>query len=345
MLLFVFLIANSVVATPIEVEVSLDKRPVAKQSIEMIGFVDGEQIEHQEKLTDSRGRAQFHPKAGDYHIVFRAQKDGVPYLTEPIFSRELPKKPVPIKIYESTESNSSIFIEDLRLFIASDRENLLIEEDLIIENPSNKTLKGKSTEAFRIPLPANSHDLRFVGGFTEAETRFEGNDIVSSRPMIPGTTRLALRFAVEKFIRSAEVHLKLPFPVRQISLGSPDILEISGLKINRGPDKYFGGKMITTYTADGENKTEFKLRFSNLPTKYRVSQILPFFVVFLLILVVGIFGRRGTGQTSPDTKEDLLKKLKALLILRERKLVDDDDFQRRRFRILDQLSPYYDLKD
>jgi hypothetical protein len=338
------LLLSCLIGFSVSVDVKLDGRGLAKQTVEGVGFNAGQDVFHDTKQTDASGRAQFNLPSGDINFMFRAVYDGIPYLSEFLYSKQIPKSPLVIQAFHSSDSNDQVFIKDLRISLTPEREDVLVDEEIIISNPTTTTLKARpSGESFRITLPFGTHDLKFVSGFEEPETKFEGNDIVSAKFFLPGTTRFSMKYAVEKGFWSAELLRKFSMPIRQISLGAPPETRFSGLNLVRGADKFFGGSMFRTYTASIEGKkSEVKLGLGNLPIKYRATQVIPFAVFFLLLIVFVPLSRRVLPKDSTENKKAILEKLLLLMRMKEKALIDESEFQIKRFQLLERLAPFYE---
>jgi hypothetical protein len=345
-MIFFFALATSLVATPLDIEVELEGSPVAKQNVEIVGFRQGEQVMHEEKITDAHGRVRFEVRPGEYNLIVRSIYDGIPYFSEGLFAGQLPKQVVKMRVYRAAETNEHVRISDLRLFISASREDVMIEEEILISNPTKTSLKGKTTpqgpEVFRLNLPANSHDLRFTAGFAEDATRFEGNDIISGKPLSPGTNRFGFRYAVEKSAMSAQISFKLPYPVEQVSLASSAAGTISGIPLTKVTQKYLDEQMVPTYEAKLNGEQEFQLHLTGLPLKYRNSQVLP--AVLLIVFCITILGlaRRSKPTTVTDNRDELLQKYFALSKLKQKSLIDEVEFQRRRYVLLERLCHFYE---
>ncbi|MDB5037576.1 MAG: hypothetical protein JWQ35_1104 [Bacteriovoracaceae bacterium] len=346
------LLLSFLIGANVQVEIELNNTPVAKQKVELFGFREGDQLLNKEQNTDSAGHTQFAiDTKSDMNMVIRSIYEGVQYFSQPFSAAYPPTKPIEIKVYKTVKSDEHIGIKDLRLFLSTDKEDLKIDEEILVENRSQFTVKGVETEqggnigseVLRIGLPSGTHDLKFGQGFEEKETRFDGNDIVTSHPLIPGFTRFSIQYSVERSAMSAELSRKFSLPIKQLSLATDSHeMKLSGLPFIRGADKFFAGKMDPTYTVDLHGEREFKLSIHGLPLKIRSSQILPFILFFILLLLMLPLLKKASPELSEENKKALLKKIVLIKRMREKSLIDESEFQARRLKILERLIPFYE---
>ncbi|MBN8555672.1 MAG: hypothetical protein J0L93_09525 [Deltaproteobacteria bacterium] len=346
MLLWAALTVNLLVSASFSVEVRLNQKPVAGQKIEFIGFKEGEPKANKEILTNAQGIAKFEfdPKE-EMNLVARTFYENISYFSPVFISSRIPKTPALIEVFKTATSNPEISITDLRYFISATEAGLKIDQEIVIENPSHFTIVGDPShhdEVFRFTLPPGAFDLRFNFGFDEKETKFEGNDIIISRPLLPGTSRFNFSFAIEKPGRSFDLQQTFSLPVEKISFGTdrPE-LKILGLNLSESTNKVVSEKPIRAFDAKIEKTKEIQFKITGLPLHIEMGKVIPLAGFFLLFILGLSLSRDLSTNTGADEKKRLLQDLQILLKLKSERLISENEFQRKRIQILEKLAAYY----
>ena len=331
----------------VEVQLQLDNKPLVHHSVELFRFEEGtkrpETKEDQE--TDRNGRARFElDKKESLNFIFHSIYDGVDYFSDFMNAKALPKKPVVLKVYPAIAGHKDLKIKEARLYIDFDRQNLRVAQELIIENPTRKTIVGdkETKETLSFMGPFNAFNLQLGAGFHEDYTEFKGNEVVLKRPLLPGTSRISWGYLVDKSGSEFEFAQKFSLPVEKLSIASPiQGLKLTGINANKGAKKYYDGKIAQTYSADLAGSTALQMHLSNLPMKINYSLYLPI-LAFLILFGAGLIFMRLKGPEEQTQSKDKL--LKELLLLRRKKqndLIEENDYYSERLKILEELIPHY----
>lgn len=326
-----------------QVRVSVGGKPVANQELELIKLDESGQVTETLKgNSNSQGVASFRLNKTDATMVARVNYQGVTYFSE-MFRVGYP---LPLEIYAhpSTREDVSLRIEDTRLFVSSVEEGIVVSQQFLVVNPSDKTYLGKGegekAETFRFSIPSSAFDLERGAGINADSARIENNDVILSTPLIPGRTLFSLSYKMEKKRGSVSFKQKLSAPIEQISMG----IATSGVKPSFASDatvgtKYFDGQLIATYERRFSTPvSDLDFRISGLPLQIRFSHWLPLMMFALLLVLVVLLSRRKLAPaTAVMNRTDLLQQLKALETIKAQKLIEDSEYQLRRLLLLEKL--------
>ena len=328
------------------VEVQLNHKPVANQKIEFIGFNEGEPKAHKEILTNAQGIATFEfDSKEEMNLVARTFYENISYFSPVFASNHPPKTPALIEVFKTSPSHASVSITDLRYFLNASDAGLKIDQEIVVENPSSFTIVGDKAhqdEVFRFSLPPGAFDLRFNFGFDEKETKFEGNDIILSRPLLPGTTRFNLSFSIEKPGRSFTMQQTFSLPVEKLSFGTDRAeLQILELPLSEMTNKVISEKPIRAFDAKIEKTKTIEFKITGLPFHLETEKIIPL-VGFLVFLIFGVsLSKNSSSHILTEEKKGLLEDLRVLLRLKSEKLISENEFQKKRLQIIERLAPHY----
>ncbi len=326
-----------------QVRISVGGKPLANQELELIKLDDSGQLtETLKRNSNAQGIATFSLSKADSTMVARTNYQGVTYFSE-MFRVGYP---LPLEIYAhpSTRDDVNLKVEDSRLFISAVEEGIVVSQQFIVINPSNKTFLGKGegqkAETFRFSIPSSAFDLERGAGIDADSARIENNDIILSTPLIPGRTLFALSYKMEKKRGSVSFKQKLSAPTDQISMGiansevRPSFASEATLS-----SKYFDGDLIATYEMIFPKPvSELDFRISGLPLQIRFSHWIPLMMfVILLIAVILLSRRRLTPTSSGFNRKDLLEELKALETIKTQRLIEDSEYQLRRLLLIEKL--------
>ncbi len=337
----------SLIATPLDVKVLLGNKPLPNHPIEFYQFKNGDEHTSLQKKTNASGQIRFDVNTKeDTQILFRVIYKDLQYLSDPYFSQALPKEGITIHVYETISEVPDLFIEDLRLFIsATNREELKIDQEVLVQNNSNFSVVGRESkqdaEVLRLSIPESAHDLRFTNGFSQEDTKFEGSDIISSRPLLPGSSTYGLKYAIERGLKSAELDIKTSASVKQISVSS-DIkgLKLSQLGFTQGAPKYLNGQLIPTWFAPVKDLKDISFKIKGLPIKYREAHLV-FAIAILLFIAILFVLLRQKDESSDKDKTAILKDLILLQRMKERGLISEEEYGQRRLQSLVKLQSFY----
>jgi hypothetical protein len=339
-----------------EAEIRVDQKTLPHQKVELYGFKDGEERIRKEASTDVRGHVRFEVESKEeIAVALRTVFENVAYYSSVFSTAFLPKTPLVLNVYRTAPSHKDVAISDLRFFVGTLSEGIKVDEEIVIENSSPFTIVGdiatakedSGPEVFRFSLPSGAFDLRFNSGFDEKETRFEGNDIIVTRPLLPGTSRFNFSYAIETKGTSLPIHQTFSLPIDNLSFGTDArTLKITGLNLASIGEKVVSDKTTYLYETKISHQKELNFEIQGLPLHLKLVQILPF-VGFLVLLLIGFFllkSSKSTTAPSSTEKNDLLQELSFLLKLKSEKLISEMEFQRRRLQLIENLAPFYSEK-
>jgi hypothetical protein len=275
-------------------------------------------------------------------MVARSNFQGVTYFSE-MFRVGYP---LPLEIYAhpSTRDDVQLQVEDTRIFISAAEEGIVVSQQFVVINPSDKTFLGKGegekAETFRFSIPSSAFDLERGAGIDADSARIENNDVILRTPLIPGRTLFALSYKMEKKRGAVNFKQKLSAPVDQISMG----IATSGVKPSFASEavfssKYFDGSLIATYSMTFPKPSqELDFRISGLPLEIRFSHWLPLIMLVILLIAIIALSRRKLAPTSSGTdRSALLGELKALETIKTQRLIEDSEYQLRRLLLIEKL--------
>lgn len=350
-----FFFTLGVISSPLKITVTLDQKPLAGQPIQVIGFTQGEQKFEKTEKTGADGRLQVSiPNSNELHLLVQTIYQNVAYYSNILEATELPKEGVQIKVYPAVAEDAAVRVEDLRLFFKETDAGLRVDEEIVIQNASEKTITGKNSdpkseeapETFRLQLPNGAFDLKFESGFTQETTRFENNDIILARPLLPGRARLGLQYTIERGRRSLAFQQILSLPVTQISFGTEsETLKIYGLDLKAGPQKWIdeGQAYTWTYLAPTPlKKIAFEIR--GLKLNYRAAEVIAPLTLFLLILSLILMNRflksdlKASELSSQASRQDL-EEWRRIHELLKAGVINIEEAQKRKMKSLEKLIP------
>lgn len=350
MLASLVLISIHLISAPLKVQVVLAEKPLANQRVEIIGFYEGEKKFEKQLKTNAQGLVEVAIESkSETHILAQTIYQNVAYYSGVLSSLSIPKAPVKISVYPVTVEEPTVHIEDLRLFITEKEDALRVEETIVIQNPSQKVMVGKQTdpqseespESFRFQLPPGAFDLKFDAGFTQETVRFDGNDIVLTRPILPGRTHLALQYSVERGRMSLNFQQEFSLPVSLVSLGASDSkLQLSGMNFTKGPSKWLNDEQAFTWTQQfvpPRKRVAFEMR--GLGLQYRLAEVLGPLTLILLIGGLFFMRRLKRPEQSLSALDDSLSEWNRLHELYKRGLLTPDEFTARKLKSLEKLIP------
>lgn len=339
--------ASASTSRPVQVQVQSPAGRVSNQEVEIYTLSRDQTSEPVKGKTNKAGIAVIAvPGSGEEQIIARTLYENLQYFSDVSLLSEAQKKPLQIEVYKTSTDASPIKIQDFRVMISVSREVLTIHQSIMIQNSGTSTYVGKTNpeevEVWRIRLPRNSHELRFSSGFREEDTRIDGNDLVSARPLTPGLSEYAFEYQVERQTRSADLGFEVSLPIEALSLGLDDDgarPQTPGL-VAEGK-KVYKNQFIRLWSADLKDQKSFSISLTNLKWKYRDSHLVAL-VAFILLLIVGFAVlRKPESNASLENKEELLRELVLLEKMKASKLVTEDEYWKKRLGYLKRIHVFY----
>lgn len=356
MSLGILFLTTQIFMAPVQVKVILDHKPVSNQIVEFALSTNGAEPVLKTKSTNSAGLATFEidPKQNQ-EFIFRTAFEQVLYFSSVYNSKNTLKGPISLPIYRTTPSVDAAVLNEVRLFYRLEEGALRIDEDLILENPTQTTIMGKpdpqhpeqAPETFRIKLPSSNFDLKFGDGFSEQTTQIVGNDIIVTRPLLPGMTRMSFTYAVELTALKYLFKHEFSAPIQTLHIGFNDpSLKATGYDFQAGPTKTFEEKSMTPLSYEFKTpNTLIAFTIEGLGFNIRWLYFLPFLILAGLIAASFMTSSR---RSELDIDQDRRAQLEEWLLakrMREQNLIGEDDFLRRKLKVLERLAPLYNNRE
>jgi len=172
-----------------------------------------------------------------------------------------------VKVYETTGDDSAIHVERHHLIIDFAEGRMRVAELYIFRNAGDRTFVGDG-ETLRLPLPAEAEGVRFDDPRMQNSTRLQGNVVVDTLPVLPGTRQVLLSYVVPYQGTSATFEKEIAYPTANVNVLIADV----GVKVSA--DGFTQEEPVTTqdstrflnYTrSEVAAGSQMVLKFSNLP--------------------------------------------------------------------------------
>lgn len=133
-----------------------------------------------------------------YFVVVRYA--GVDYFSPMIQLNAQAQQTVELTVYETTSEANVVRVNSRSLVIAGASPELRIVDVMdivIVENTSDRTYIGdRDGVVLRIPLPEGAQEISPQPGFDYGQPRLEGNTLLTTGPVPPGSHTLVLSYTV-----------------------------------------------------------------------------------------------------------------------------------------------------
>jgi len=146
--------------------------PVEGLMVTLHVFAGMEEETPQTTTTDAKGRFRFEGLSTEANHVYALllNYQGADYGSDLLaFSEGETALSVPIQVYESTESDEAVSIEQAHIFVDFREISLVVGEMYIFSNSSDRTCIGEEVaegrrETLRLSLPTGAEELAFESG-------------------------------------------------------------------------------------------------------------------------------------------------------------------------------------
>ncbi len=294
-----------------------------------------------------------------YFVVVRYA--GVDYFSPMIQLNAQPQQTVELTVYETTDDASVVRVNSRSLVIAGASPELRVVDVMdivIVENTSDRTYVGdRDGVVLRIPLPEGAQEISPQPGFDYGQPRLEGNTLLTTGPVPPGSHTLVLSYTVPYTGTRATLSVGTAMPtgtlrvlVRQgtyelnsRSLIDTGTVEVSGVTYRvLAVDAPVVGD-VHVVQVSRLPRTGF---FRDLPLGASIALVVGIVGVLAAVtLTVLVLRRRRPGETqrsaSPPSPEDerlqLAAELNRLDEARAAGELDEEEYQQRRAEVLAQL--------
>lgn len=160
-----------------------------------------------------------------YQPVVTVRHAGVSYRTigAPI---EAATQTVNVKVYETTDKPIDWDVRVRHLMLQPTATGVDVVDVIAIDNATDRAYLGAAVDqtrtSFEIPLPANATDVKFTGGFDDAGAKVLNGKVVSSSPIVPGTTEYQLTYTVVPKDGVTEITACAPAITRHMIVFAPN---------------------------------------------------------------------------------------------------------------------------
>ncbi len=336
-------------AAELEVNAKIGNQALKGQKLRLVELSQGDAEPVLDVTSSDQGKARFkfNPKNDRAYVVFTLY-EGEPYSTEIVPGSKLPQKALVLQVYERTESLEDLSIENVSFAIRSVEGRLEIEESFNVLNSGSKTVAstpGPKAEVLRLRLPKKIFNLRYGQGFDEEHTRVEGNDLIITKSVRPGSHYFSLNYEIDQPRISVEFDRSFSRPVNSVEVFlNEEALKLSGLEFVTTGEKFYSAEMGRVFTAQLKPPaTEFSFKVSGLPANIPWTWWLPYVLLAVYLIALMSVKSLKAPQSSliEQKKRDLLMELKQIQILREKNLMDTREYEHKKLLILEQLVPHY----
>lgn len=125
---------------------------------------------------------------------------GVEYVSPMVQLNEQPQQTVDLTVYETTTDASVLRVNSRSIVIAGASPELRavdVMDIVIVENTADRTYVGDSSGVvLRIPLPQGAQEISPQPGFDYGQPRLEGNVLLTTGPVPPGSHTIVLSYTV-----------------------------------------------------------------------------------------------------------------------------------------------------
>lgn len=347
------LFLTQILANPLELKVTLGDKALDQQKIQVVGFKSGRPEFDKTLITNARGTASLQvPKDPNLHLMAHVRYQNISYTSTILNAADLPKTEVLIRVYPAVESHSGLKIEDLRFYFSETDQGLKVEQEIVVMNPSQNVVSGKlspdqpdlAPETFRFQLPPSAFDLKFNAGFSQETTRFENNDILLARPLMPGRTHLSIEYVLEKVRTGQQLKQAFSLPIETVSVGSnrkglkigPNFVAVNNAKPMGNDDIY----LFTRKMPSGSKEVAIEIR--GLAFNLRLAEVLAPLAFILFLLVAWLLQRQSRTippAPSKDRLQEALAEWTKIKMLQSNRLISDQEVYDRKLKCLEKLIP------
>ncbi|MCX2727364.1 carboxypeptidase regulatory-like domain-containing protein [Thermomicrobium sp. 4228-Ro] len=125
---------------------------------------------------------------------------GVDYVSQMVQLNQQPQQTVDLTVYETTTDPNVLRVNSRSIVIAGASPELRavdVMDIVIVENTGDRTYVGDTSGVvLRIPLPQGAQEISPQPGFDYGQPRLEGNVLVTTGPVPPGSHTIVLSYTV-----------------------------------------------------------------------------------------------------------------------------------------------------
>lgn len=233
-----------------------------------------------EETTDGEGRFRFEDLDTEGHTYqLEVEYQGVRYRNDAVaFAQGENALSVPLTVYDSTTSDTDLWVERAHLILDFEPGAILLQEVQIFLNGGNKTYIGSTGEpggaTLYFPLPQGASGLQLMEELmaccvVETERGFAYN-----RPILPGTKEFFFTYKLKYRSATYALSKEISYPIGSLDVLVADVgLEITAPGLTAQEPLSLRGRRYLHLT--GQNLASangLTLHFANLPLETRLAE-------------------------------------------------------------------------
>lgn len=350
-------LGSLLIGLSIEFQVLSNKDPLPGQDVQLQRLVGGQLSFVASGVSGETGRIRFEIEqeenlAARYFATTSYQ--GQNFYSPAVVPEQFQAGPFPLQVFRPKASSEGLFIKELQKSFRVVGKQLIVEESLLVSNPTDYLLTGERTpegrEVFRIPVPRGIFNWFRLYGLDD-NFRIDGNDLVITKALSPGDHFFSYGYrVVEPRIRfDASRDFRLPIERLRVSVNHSRMKINSDFELLSQGRSFYRNEWVQNYQVQTPPSFtgRLSLSVSGLSWNIPLSWWLPLFGLLLCILfAVGAQNFIRTRLTDDRRSlEPLLQELNDLDRLLEEKMIDRREYRSRRFQILQKLVPLYLSRD
>jgi hypothetical protein len=241
-------------------------------------FAGMEEQTPQTTTTDAKGRFRFEGLSteANHGCALLLNYQGVDYGSGLLtFSEGETTLSVPIQVYEPTESDEAVSIEQAHIFVDFREASLVVGEMYIFSNKGDRTYVGVEKvaegrrETLRLSLPTGAEGLAFESG--ELGQRFfeTADGFVDTWPLLPGqaSARLLFSYSLPYDPSGCDLTRDIPYPLKAINVLAADVgVDVTSEQLTLEGPRGIQGQSYLNLSGQNLSKGErLTLHFSGSP--------------------------------------------------------------------------------
>ena len=337
--------------------------PVAGVDITLtIGSTEDADVREVTATTDRRGRYSFESlrTGSERFYALDARYEGGLFAGRPVTlpsdTAEPPEIETTLRVWPTTTDPATILMRRNDLFVVQDRDGAAIIESVTIVNPGNRAYIGRGGETdspslgFALPAEAEKSTLQILDADVDVprllDTDF-GFGITTAIP--PGQTSLTFTYRVAGTGGNIDLSRRALYDIAEMSVYAAPPLEIDSNRLQPTDEELeLEERTYKKWTAEGDIDPADMVQLSAVAQ----GEDSPWLIVggagalVLALLVSVVAYRRARRQPArpmePHDREDVVRAIARLDLLRESGEIDDARWERERDdlkRRLEDLTP------
>lgn len=334
--------------------------PVADVEITLtIGSTNSTEVKQRTVTTDGQGRYAFEGlRTGSQRFyALDAVYEGGFFAGRPVTlpsdTTEPPVIETTLRVWPTTTDPATILMRRNDLFVVQDRDGAAIIESVTIVNPSSRAYIGRggggedsSSLGFALPEQAQKSTLQILDSDVDVprliDTDF-GFGITSAIP--PGQTSLTFTYRVEGTGGNIDLSRRALYAIAEMSVYAAPPFEIRSNRLNATDDELeLEERTYRKWTAEGDIDPADLVQLSAVAEGDSapwliVGGAIALVVAALVSVIAFRRARRPVVQRSrPTGRDDVVREIARLDLLRESGEIDDERWERERDQLKRRLE-------